>query len=97
MEPSRLAPETLTVWEPTPRHSAFIQCPHDDVGYGGARGGGKSDAVLGDFVSYEEIFGQHAIALCLRRERTQLIELIERAKAFSTFLSGIWPIAPPPR
>jgi Terminase large subunit, T4likevirus-type, N-terminal len=31
-------------------------------------------------LSHEELFGKDAIGLCLRRERTQLVELIERAK-----------------
>ena len=68
------------VWEPLPRQSVFIQCPCSDVGFGGARGGGKSWAILGDWIGHEEQYGQHAIGLVLRRERTQLIELIESAK-----------------
>jgi hypothetical protein len=68
------------VWEPLPRQSVFIQCPCSDVGFGGARGGGKSWAILGDWIGHEEQFGKHAIGLVLRRERTQLIELIESAK-----------------
>lgn len=72
--------ETVTVWEPQPRQEAFITCPADDVGFGGARGGGKSDGVIGDFIDHENTYGEHAIAMAFRRERTQLIELIERAK-----------------
>lgn len=72
--------ETVTIWEPQSRQEAFITCPADDVGFGGARGGGKSDAVVGDFVNHEDTFGEHAIAMAFRRERTQLVELIERAK-----------------
>jgi hypothetical protein len=70
--------------EPLPRQSIFIQCPCSDVGFGGARGGGKSYAILGDWISHEEQYGQYAIGLVLRRERTQLIELIEAAKAVFT-------------
>jgi hypothetical protein len=72
------------VWEPLPRQSVFIQCPCSDVGFGGARGGGKSYAILGDWIGHEEQYGQHAIGLVLRRERTQLIELIEAAKTVFT-------------
>jgi hypothetical protein len=68
------------VWEAQPRQSAFISCPADDVAFGGARGGGKSDALLGDWLSHEETYGKDAIGIVLRRERTQLIELIERAR-----------------
>jgi len=34
--------------QPGPQH-AFITCPADIVVYGGARGGGKSFATLGEF------------------------------------------------
>ena len=75
------APSEQVIWEPLPRQSVFIQCPCSDVGFGGARGGGKSWAILGDWIGHEEQYGQHAIGLVLRRERTQLIELIESAKS----------------
>lgn len=72
--------EPIVAWEPQPRQALFIQCGADDVGFGGARGGGKSDAVIGDWCNHEGIYGEAAIGLAIRRERTQLIELIERAK-----------------
>lgn len=34
------------IWPAQPRQAAFIACPADDVGFGGARGGGKSDGVF---------------------------------------------------
>jgi hypothetical protein len=78
---SKLEPQKHhVVWEPQPRQQAFIQCPCHEVGFGGARGGGKSEAVLGDFLSHGEKYGKDAVGLVLRRERTQLIELIERAR-----------------
>jgi len=48
--------------------------------FGGARGGGKSDGVLGEFASHADQYGSGAIGLCVRRERTQLTELVERSK-----------------
>lgn len=72
--------DQTVIWEPQPRQEAFITCPADDVGFGGARGGGKSDGVVGDFINHEDTYGEHAIAMAFRRERTQLVELIERAK-----------------
>jgi hypothetical protein len=83
-------PAPQVVWEPQPRQAAFITCPADDVGFGGARGGGKSDAIIGDWIGHEEQYGQHAIGVVLRRERTQLIELIERAKTVLTPLGFSW-------
>ncbi|HEX2656207.1 MAG TPA: terminase [Xanthobacteraceae bacterium] len=72
--------DPTVIWDAQPRQAAFIACPADDVGFGGARGGGKSDAVVGDWVSHEDYYGKDAIGLAFRRERTQLIELIERSK-----------------
>lgn len=82
--------EPIIVWDAQPRQSAFISCPADDVGFGGARGGGKSDAVIGDWISHEHAYGQHAIGMAFRRERTQLVELIERARAVLVPLGYKW-------
>lgn len=58
----------------------LLSCPADEILFGGARGGGKSDAVLGEWMAHAEEYGENAIGLCVRRERIQLIELIERSK-----------------
>lgn len=78
------------IWEPQPRQSAFITCPADDTGFGGARGGGKSDGVVGDWISHEETYGESAIGMAFRRERTQLVELIARAKQVLKPLGYKW-------
>jgi len=83
-------PEFTVSWEPQPRQSAFITCPADDTGFGGARGGGKSDGVVGDWISHENIYGEHAIGIAFRRERTQLVELIERSKQVLSQLGYKW-------
>src|SRR6516162_1402161 len=61
--------------------TALITSPVFEVFYGGARGGGKTDGVLGEFVVHAQNYGQHAIGIMFRRERTQLIEAIERSRA----------------
>ena len=83
-------PETIIAWEPEPQQAKFIQCPADDVGFGGARGGGKSDAVIGDWINHEFTYKQHAIGLAFRRQRTELVELIERAKQILLPLGYKW-------
>jgi hypothetical protein len=60
---------------------ALIACPVFEVFFGGARGGGKTDGVLGDFLEHADTYGEHAIGIMFRRERTQLIETIERSRA----------------
>lgn len=84
------SPDTTVIWEPQPRQSLFITCPVDDVGFGGARGGGKSDAVIGDWISHEHLYAESAVGLAFRRERTQLTELIERARQILPPLGYKW-------
>lgn len=73
--------ETITVWEPNPGpQTLLLTCPIFEILFGGARGGGKSDSVLGEFASHADQYAENAIGLCVRRERTQLVELIERSK-----------------
>jgi len=70
-----------TVWEPNPGpQSWLITCPVFETLFGGARGGGKSDGVLGEWASHADEYKEQAIGLCVRRERTQLVELVERSK-----------------
>jgi len=78
--------ETTVIWEAQPRQAALISCPCFEVFFGGARGGGKTDAMLGDFISHADLYGEHAIGLMVRRERTQLVETIERSKSIYTLL-----------
>jgi len=72
--------ETVTVWKPQPKQALLISCPIFETLFGGSRGGGKSDAVLGEWAIHADQYGINAIGLCVRRERTQLVELIERSK-----------------
>lgn len=92
MAQAALADDDTTVihWEPQPKQAAFISCPADDVGFGGARGGGKSEGVAGDYIEHEETYGEHAIGMAFRRERTQIVELIERAKQIMVPLGYKW-------
>lgn len=75
------APDTLTAWQAQDGpQTALISCPIFEVFFGGARGGGKTDGVLGDFLEHADTYGEHAIGLMLRRQRTELVETIERSK-----------------
>jgi hypothetical protein len=75
-----MAQDFEVIWEPQQRQAALIACPVFEVFYGGARGGGKTDGVLGEFVSHQDQYGENAIGLMIRRERTQLIETMERSR-----------------
>lgn len=64
--------------------SALISCPVFEVFFGGARGGGKTDGVLGDFLEHADTYHENAIGLMIRRQRTELVETIERSKQIYT-------------
>ena len=68
------------VWKPQPRQELFLECPVFEVLFGGARGGGKTDAILGDYASHAFRHGKKSVGLILRRRRTELMEMIERSK-----------------
>lgn len=64
-----------------PAQMALLKCPIFEVFFGGARGGGKTDGMLGEWVQHADRYGKNAIGLMLRRTRTELIETIERSRA----------------
>ena len=58
----------------------LIRCPVFEVFYGGARGGGKTDGVLGEWLEHADKYGENAIGLMIRRTLKQLRETIARSK-----------------
>lgn len=76
------ADDTSVIWSAqSGPQRALISCPVFEVFFGGARGGGKTDGVLGDFIRHASLYGKDAIGLMIRRQRTELIETIERSRA----------------
>jgi hypothetical protein len=77
-----MTPETIvTVWEAQPGpQSAFVGCPIFEIFFGGARGGGKTDAVLGEWAIHADEHRADAIGLMVRRTRIELLETYERAR-----------------
>lgn len=69
---------------------ALVHCPITLVGYGGARGGGKTDGVLGKFAVKQEQLGPHFNAIFFRKELPQADDLIERAKQIYLPLKAHW-------
>lgn len=70
--------------------AAFIRCPIFEAVYGGARGGGKTDASLGEFAIHAERYKADAKGLFVRRTRVALEPTIERAKQIYTPLGVVW-------
>lgn len=68
-------------WKPkSVPQAAFIACPVFEIFYGGSRGSLKTDGALGDWIRHSANYGEDAIGLMVRRNRTQLTETYERAK-----------------
>ncbi len=68
-------------WQPPPGpQAALLACPIFEVFYGGARGGGKTDGALGEWASHQDLYGEHAIGLMVRRTLKQLRETMARSK-----------------
>src|SRR5262245_61541500 len=73
------APAYTIGWAPQKGpQTALVACPVFEVFFGGARGGGKTDGMLGEWASHADLHGKNAVGLMVRRERVQLLETIER-------------------
>lgn len=74
------APQTI-IWSPQEGpQTALIQCPVFEVFYGGARGGGKTESSIGDWLQHASLYGENAIGIFVRRKFKQLAEVIARTK-----------------
>ena len=74
-----LPPKVL--WEPQPGpQTSFIQCPVFEIFFGGARGGGKTEASIGDWLQHSGEWGPDANGIFFRREERQLDEVIARTR-----------------
>jgi Terminase large subunit, T4likevirus-type, N-terminal len=76
-DPSR---QTI-IWSPQPGpQTALLMCPVFEVFYGGARGGGKTESSIGDWLQHSNLHGEGAIGIFFRRSLNQLGEVIARTK-----------------
>lgn len=79
------------VWSPqTGPQKALIDCPVKEVFYGGARGGGKTDGVLGKYAIKAMRYAAGFNALFFRKELPMLDDAIERSHQIFTPLGAEW-------
>lgn len=72
--------DPIVVWQPQPGpQKALIDCPLPEVFYGGARGGGKTDGVVGKYAIKGERYGKHFNAIFFRKELPMCDDAIERS------------------
>lgn len=79
------------VWRPQPGpQMALLTCPVFEVFFGGARGGGKTDGVLGEWIGHAGRYGEHANGLMVRRMRVELVDTIRRSMEIYGRLGWTW-------
>ncbi len=70
--------------------TALIQCPVFEVFYGGARGGGKTEGSIGDWLSHSSLYGRAANGVFFRREQKQLEEVVARTQEIFPLIGAKW-------
>ena len=70
--------EARVIWRPQPKQRAFMERPEYEALYGGAAGGGKSDALLCE--ALRQVHIPHYRGLILRKTYPELSELVDRSR-----------------
>lgn len=84
------------IWRPQPGPQyALVKCPYPEIFFGGARGGGKTDGVLGKWASKAKRYGPRFNARMFRRTTVSSEDAIERSKQIFGPLGGRFTERPP--
>lgn len=84
-------PSPTILWAPQPGpQTAMIACPIFELFYGGARGGGKTDGMLGDWLDHSSTYGEAAVGVFFRRTYKQLSEVIARSHQLFPKINAVW-------
>ena len=72
--------KTILAWSPQPRQAKLISCQANEVFFGGAKGGGKSDGIIGHFFARAMKYEKLAQGLVLRRTLKGITAFEKRMK-----------------
>lgn len=79
------------IWTPNEGpQTALIQSPVGEVFFGGARGGGKTDGLLGDFATHAGQYGKYARGIIFRRTLPEFREIELRSLELYTQLGATY-------
>lgn len=85
-----MAQQYLTVWKPQPKQALALSCPSQELFFGGAAGGGKSDFMLMDFIQGANKYGKYWNGILFRQTTGQLEELQKRAMELYPQIGGVY-------
>lgn len=79
------------IWKAQPGpQEALVACPVFEVFYGGARGGGKTEGSLGDWLKHSGEYRERAAGVFFRRTFKQLSEVIARSHQLFPKIGAKW-------
>lgn len=76
--------------QPGPQTEAITADWCEELFYGGAAGGGKSDLLLGDYLQDVPTYGAHWQGILFRRTYNELEELIRRSREIYPASGAVW-------
>ena len=89
--PRASRPKQEIAWQPHPGpQTRLLTCPCDDILYGGARGGGKTDGTIGVCVAHATQHPEHARILYLRRTMPELEDVVVRSQQLLPLTGAEW-------
>ena len=88
-------PSRDVIWRPHPgAQTRLLTCPYNEILYGGAKGGGKSDGIEGSWLGHAARNPKWARGIIFRKTLPQLEQLINRSKELFTPLGARWQAQP---